>query len=248
MYKNKIFIIIIFITIVLGGIIIFISSSSKYNKMVKNNIELKRIINSRKSSTELKLTELKFNDYKLFIDEDNSIVYYSVVDIKNKLNPSFKFKTNSNAKIAFNSVLDEVDLEVDDFYKVIIYDKDFYREYFLCLTKYPLMNIAGKNIVNNDSVEMELFDNHINRPQKYMKSDAKFRIEDDRYILRLKKDSIGRNKRNNPISILGFDKANEFILKKTYVMVEREKYVRLFINYKYDGFYYVNPVSGLDGR
>lgn len=244
MYKNKIFIVIIIITIILGGIIFFISSSNKYNKMVKNKTEYERIINSRKSSKNLKFTELKFNDYKLFIDEDNSVIYYSVVDVRNKLNPSFKYKTNSNAKIAFSSTLDEIAFESDDFYKVLIYDKEFYHEYFLCLTNFPLMNINSYNLDNNDSVEMELFDNHINRPQKYMKSAAKFKVEDDKYILRLKMESLGRNKRNNPLSILGYDKASEFVLEKAYVIDKKEKYIRLFINGKFDGFYFVNPIDG----
>ena len=244
MYKKKIFIVIIFITFVLGGIIILISSSNKYNKVIKNNTEFRKIINSRKSSNKLKLTELKFNDYKLFIDEDSSVIYYSVVNVRNKLNPSFKYKTNSNAKIAFNSTLKEIAFETADFYKVIVYDKDFYHEYYLCLTDFPLMNITGTDLENNDSAEMELFDNHINRTQKYLKSAAKFRVEDGRYILRLKAESLGRNKRSNPISILGYDKTNEFVLERAYIIEEKEKYVRLFINNRYGGFYYVNPIDG----
>ena len=243
MNKNKILIVILSISIVLVGIAFIISVNRKYDNMVMNSSDWKGIIESRKQSKELKIIELKFNDYDLFIDNDNSAIYYSVVEVRNKLNPSVKYKTNSNAKIAFNSVLEINAMETCEYYKVIVYDKEFYREYALCLTNYPLMNIKGNNIDSDASVKMELFDNHINRPQKYMESDAKFRVEEDRYILRLKKESLGHNKRSNPVSLLGFDKANEFSLEKVFAYDDRKKFVRLFINNKYDDIYYIEPIS-----
>ena len=243
MNRNKIFLIILFVSLILISIVLFISTNKKYNKMIINNVEWNEIISSRKKSTELQLTELIFNDYKLFIDEDKSIVYYSIVDINSKFNPSFRFKTNGSSKIAFNNSLEEDKFENNNFYKLIIYDKNYYHEYSICLTNYSLINISGKNIDEDTSVGIELFDNHISRPQRYLKSDARLIIDDNKYFLKLKKESIGRNKRNNPISILGFDKTNELVLKKDCYLDEKTKYVRLFINSKYDSIYCIEPVN-----
>ena len=44
-------------------------------------------------------------------------------------------------------------------------------------------------------------------------------------------------------SLLGFDKANEFSLEKVFTYDDRKKFVRLFINNKYDDIYYIEPIS-----
>ena len=243
MNRNKIFVIILFVSLILISIVLFISTNKKYNKMIIDTVDWNKITSSRKKSAELKLTELIFNDYKLFIDEDNSVVYYSIVDINSKFNPSFKFKTNNSSKIAFNNSLKEDNLETNNFYKIIIYNKKYYHEYSLCLTNYSLINIFGNNIDRKTSVSIELFDNHVNRTQKFMKSDARLKIDNNNFFLRLKKESIGRNKRSNPISILGFDKKKKKKKKKECYLNEKTKYVRLFINNKYDSIYCIEPVN-----
>ena len=57
------------------------------------------------------------------------------------------------------------------------------------------------------------------------------------YGFSLRKESLGHNERDNPISIFGMDKQNEYLIKVTNVINDRDKYVIVFINNKYMGLY-----------
>lgn len=238
MKNNKSLIIILVFTFILAAIILLLSSNKKYNKYVVSNNTYENI-KSKKENKKIKINSIKFNDYSLFIDEEESIIYYSIVDGNNMYNPSIKYKTNEKAKLAINKELDANNIERNDVYKMIIYDNNYYHEYSLCMTIYPLMNIISKE--GSNSVTVQLFDNHINRHQKYIESKGIMKkIDNDKYTLNLKQESLGHNRRDNPLSILGIERTDEYIIEKSYNMNEKKKYIRLFLNNKYQGMYIVN--------
>lgn len=86
---------------------------------------------------------------------------------------------------------------------------------------------------------LEIFDNHENVPQRVIKSDGRLRVieENKEYSFTLKKESLGHNERNNPISLFGMGKQNEYLIKVTNMINDKEKYVQFFINNKYMGLY-----------
>ena len=245
MNKNKVLKIILVITVIAILIVIVLSSHKKYNNYVISEKEWQKILDKQENK-KLKLDSIKFNDYNLLIDESNNIIYYSIVEKSNKFNPSVSYKTNEKAKLAFKSELENDNIERKDVYKLIIYNNNYYHEYSLCITNYPLMEIEYQK-PNSNSITMELFDNHVNRNQRYMKSEGKIKeIETDKYSLSLKMESLGHNRRDNPMSILGIEPTDEYILEKTNNANERKKYIRLFIDNTYDGIYTVDSKQNIN--
>ena len=245
MNKSKILNIVLVITALAILIVIVLSGHKKYNKYVISQDKWQKIFNKTENN-KLKIDSIKFNDYNLLIDENNNVIYYSIVERSNKFNPSVSYKTNEKAHLAFKSNLENKNIETKDAYKLVIYNDYYYHEYTLCITNYPLMNIKYKGKDGN-SINMELFDNHVNKNQRYMKSDGKLKeIEIDKYSLILKMESLGHNKRNNPMSILGIEPTDKYIIEKTNNVNERKKYIRLFINSKYDGIYSIKSNSTIN--
>ena len=248
--KKKIILGIILIPIILVILFLVINNiNSKYKRYIINSSEWNNIINTRTSSNELKINNLKFNDYNLIIDEDSSIIYYSVYDIINIGNPNIKYSLDSGLKIAFSNELD-----INNDIKVIVYNNTNYHIYELSITNYSIISInykpndkiTGKRI----NVEVSIYNNNPKAINHYTKSDGKL-IELDKeneYLLSLYKSSIGRNNRENDISIFDMKKGNEYLLTKDNNFNHKIQNVILFINNKYMGIYTINHKGGSDLR
>ena len=243
MNKKWIFKIILTLTIISIVIILVLTHKNKYNKFIVSNDKLNDIINSRNISDDIYLESIEFNDYNLLIDEENSIIYYSVVDLNNKYNPLIKYTANGKKiKIAFNKEMSDEVLEDTNTLKILIYDNNSYRIYTLVATTYPILNITYKKEEDNKrkvDVNIYIFDNHINSTRRFLKSDGRLRIieENKEYSFSLKKESLGHNERENHISIFGMEKQNEYLIKVTDTTNENGRYVQFFINNKYKGVY-----------
>lgn len=242
MNKKLLFGIILGLTIFILVLILVFSSKTKYNKLIVNDNKWSSIINSKKISNSIKLESIEFNDYNLLIDEDSSTIYYSIVDVSNKYNPSVKYNTNKKVNIIVNSSITDKKLEQTDSLKIMIYNDKYYRIYTLVATKYPILNITYQEKDNNKrklDMELELFDNYINSHRRVLKSNGLLRIieEDKIYSFSLIKESLGHNERDNHISIFGMKKQNEYLIKATNTINDKERYVQFFINNKYRGIY-----------
>ena len=215
--------------------------TSKYDKLILSEDDWNSIITSRTLSTSINIESIKFNDYNLLIDNDDNIIYYSVVDSANKYNPRVKYTTSGLSSIAINSYITDESLEQTDDLKIMVYNDKYYKIYSLIATKYPILNVIKVNEETDkkkSDVELEVFDNHIDAPQRLLKLQGKFKtIEKDKiYTLSLIKESLGNNKRENHISIFGMEKRDEYVIKKIDGDSEK-KCIRLFINNKYSGLY-----------
>lgn len=224
-------------------VILVLTSGTKYKKLIISEDKWNSIVSNKNMSTSISLKKIKFNDYNLLIDEENSIIYYSIVDVKNKYNPSLEYTSNGkNIKIAFNKEISDEVLEDTDTLKVLLYDDSSYRIYTLVTTKYPILNVSYNGEYNNRkkiNIKLEVFDNYVNSPNRVLKSDGELRIieEDKEYAFSLKKESMGHNERENHISIFGMEKQNEYLIKATDTMDKEAKYVQFFINNEYKGLY-----------
>lgn len=226
----RIILVIILITI---GIIILLSIRKRYNKLVISDSKWNDIINSRTLNTNIKLDNIMFNDYNLIIDEQNSTIYYSIVESKNKYNPKIKYEDN-DLKIAFSDKLNSNNI------KLIIYNDNYYHIYNLVVTDLPMINISYNedNLGRKIPIKLYLFDNHIDAYARVMKSDGKLVIIENNkeYRFSLMKESLGHNERKNNISIFGMEKHNEYVLRNT-EEINHDRHVNLFINNEYMGVY-----------
>ena len=145
MNKSKILIPIIVFFIVLTILIIVLNPIHKYNRLFVSESKWNSIQESRIENRDLVLDDIKFNDYKLIIDEQNNTIYYSVInDSKNQYNPNVSYSTNSkNVKLVILS--DEItDQKVKNNYqfKIMIYNEKEYHIYNLICTDLPIINIS----------------------------------------------------------------------------------------------------------
>ena len=67
--------------------------------LIKNNrlyIKWSSIKESRTENKNLRLEDIKFNDYKLIIDEQSNTLYYSLINnSQNKYNPNVSYDANN---------------------------------------------------------------------------------------------------------------------------------------------------------
>lgn len=244
--KKTVLGILLVLTILTIIFLVFINHKKRYNSLIIEKDKWNLIQEEREEITKLELEKIEMNDYNLFLDNENSTIYYSVVNSTYKYNPSILWKANQKVKLSFNEeITDEKLDEVDDL-KIMIYNDKEYRIYSLIVTNYPLLNINydEEEITNKKlSMEFELFDNHVESKQRVFKSNGFIKvIEKNReYALSLTKESLGNNQRNNYISIFGFGKRDEYLIKKTDTNEKKERYVYFFINNKVSGIYSFGP-------
>ena len=237
MNKKIVLKIILVLTIISIGIIIIFNIKKRYNKYVISDTKWDNIINNKIESTNIKIDNIKFNDYSLLVDEKNNTIYYSIININGKYNPKINYKMDDNLKLVFKGSLKE------DNAKVMIYNDTNYRIYDLVVTDLPIININYKEEDLNKRIPIEIyiFDNHIDAYARVIKSDGMLIIieEGKEYRFSLKQESLGHNNRDNKISILGLPKHHEYLLNQN----SNGKYVNLFMNNEYQGTYSLDYVE-----
>lgn len=251
MRRKLLLIIVLIFTFILLTFVLIFTIHPRFFKYVVSNEEWNQIQKSRKKSTTLLLENIQFNDYSLMIDNDNRTIYYSVVRSSNPYNPSIQFFGNQKKlKIAINQKITDDVLEKKDVLKVLLYDDQSYTIYSLVVTDYPILSIAYDEKSANKitiPIQLELFDNHVDSPRKYFKSDGRLRmnLENNTYYFSLIKESLGHNKRENPISIFGMDPQDEYMITYAEDTSKNDKYVQLFVNFQYKGIYSLEEGRGV---
>ena len=254
MSRNKILIPVILFTVIIIAFIIVLNPSHKYNKLFVSESKWNTIKESRIENKNLILEEIKFNGYKLIINEKNNILYYSLVnDSNNKYNPNVTYSTN-NKKVKLVILPDEItDEKVKSNYqfKIMIYDEKEYHIYNLKCTDLPILNISYNKDEEikqkNIPMELYLFDNLSNIPNKITISSGKIKMNEDNYIFSLHMLTPGKNKRDNKISILNMRPNSEYLLTPITNFLSNEEIktnrVELFLNNEYKGVYYLKYVE-----
>lgn len=251
--RMKIIIPVVIFTAIIIILIIILNLSHKYNKLIVSESKWNSIIESRTENNKLTLEDIKFNDYKLIIDEKNNTLFYSLVnDNQNKYNPNVSYSSNNkNVKldILSNEITDEK-VKNNYQFKIMIYDEKEYHIYNLKCTDLPILNISyDKNEEvkqKNISMEMYLFDNLSNIPNRITISSGNLKVNEDNYTFSLHMLTPGKNKRDNKLSILNMKPNSEYTLTKLdnsqlqddNINIENKKHrVELFLNSEYKGVY-----------
>ena len=248
MSRKKIIIPVIIFTSLILVLIIVLNPSHKYNKLIISESQWNVIQESRIEGKNLILEDIKFNDYKLIIDEKSNTLYYSLInDSKNKYNPDVSYSTNNkNVKLAILSdkITDEK-VKSNYQFKIMIYNEKEYHIYNLKCTDLPILNISYKRNeeINQKNIPMEMYllDNLTNIPNKITISSGKVKMNENNYIFSLHMLTPGKNKRDNRISILNMKPNSEYILTPISNELEnemdRKHRVELFLNNEYKGVY-----------
>ena len=251
MSRRKILIPLIIFTIIIIIVIIMLNPSNKYSKLSINESKWNSIKQTRIENKNMILEDIVFNDYKLIIDEKNEILYYSLVnDSQNKYNPNVTYITNyKNVKLAV--LLDEITdekVKSNHQFKIMIYNEKEYHIYNLKCTDLPILNIRynRNEEIKQKNIPMEiyLFDNLSNIPNKITISSGKVKMNEDNYIFSLHMLTPGKNKRDNKLSILNMKPNSEYILTPINNDQQNEKHkVQLFLNNEYKGVYSIGYIN-----
>ena len=255
MNRKRIIIPVVIFTAIIIALIIVMNPINKYKKLTVSENKWKNIQESRIENMNLKLEEICFNDYQLIIDEKSNTIYYSIVnDSINKYTPNVSYTTNdTNSKLVILS--DEItDEKVKNNYqfKLMIYNEKEYHIYNLKCTDLPILNITydenDENMQKNIPMEMYLFDNLSNIPNKITISSGKVRINDESTAFSLHILTPGKNKRDNKISILNMKPDSEYVLttidNEEEMELDMNKRVELFLNDEYKGVYLLGTNEG----
>ncbi len=250
MSRRNILIAVSIFTAIVIILIIVLNPSSKYKKLSISESKWNSIKDSRNENNNLVLEDIRFNDYKLIIDEKSNTIYYSLInDSSNKYNPKVEYDANNNLKLAVleDEITDEK-IKNNHEFSIMIYNEKEYHIYNLKCTDLPILNISynQNDETNKNSFPMELylFDNLSNLPNKITISRGKLKINDDNYTFSLHMLTPGKNKRDNKLSILNMKPNSEYVLSKVNQDISQEDnlenkkhLVELFLNNEYKGVY-----------
>lgn len=221
MNKRKILLLlIILITIAVIAFIIVTNPKYSLESISINQNNWDEIISTRTINDNVSIKKIEFNDYSLIIDEDDSTIYYSIInESDDKYTPYISYKTSvGNYKLAFLNDEINKDKVLNNYdFKFMIYNETNYRIYTLKCTSMPTLNITYDESSNTDSeaipVNIYLFDNLVNSSKRITLSSGKINnLKDGKYSLKLNMQSPGKNTRKNSISIFNMSKNNEYRL------------------------------------
>jgi len=184
MKKVKVLIPIIILTVIIVILIILLNPSTRYKKITISQSKWDNIINSRTSSENLIIEDIRFNDYELVVDESDDTVYYSLMNgSKMRYNPKVSFIANeeNTRLVALDDEITDEKVKSDYKFKIMIYNDSNYHIYNLVFTDFPILNITYSDTSKSNNVDMELylFNNMDKTPNRITKSDGKLDILDN---------------------------------------------------------------------
>ena len=230
MQKKTVFIIILILTIFLLGSAILLTRTTRYENLVISEDKWERIIEEQTKDTSLQLKSMSLNDYPLIIDDNNHKVYYAHVETSKKDNPTVQYTGNDNRlKMFFKD-----SYQKENPINVIITNGEKYRIYTLYSINNPMINIHYQDISTGTTKgDITVIDNQVAATQKVIKTSASITItKENNYIISMRQKSVGRNDRENNISILGITMDHEFQLTKN-ATKENPTILSVFINDEY---------------
>ena len=249
--------------------------TERYNDVIVSDEEFEHIISLRTEASGL-VQEILFDEESLFCDEINDIYYYSLVENSStSSNPHIKLVANNKMKIAFlNEEISEDIIKNNVTIKFIVYSDEYYQQYGLRCTTLPLMSISCSEEIGDENVKMDilLFDNRMDAPNRVIASGGTIHVRGastrvfpkKNYRISLVQTSLGNNKRDNNMALLGMRQDDDWLLHAAYSEPTKVhnvfscnlwknscstnnslgvdtgmeyRYLELFINHEYYGLY-----------
>ena len=258
--KKKIVLLVVIVLLTVLAIVLhfkFQPIGKKYSEMILDSESWNSIVGSRNYNENLSLEEISFNGYRLLLNNDTNMIYYSLImDSKNKYDPKVSYQANSdNVNLAiFQDEITEDKVKDGHEFSVMIYNETDYRIYHLKCTEYSLIDIrydTSKDWKKDDRLsDVFVFNNQENSINRIVVSKGYFEIGDEGYYkLALFSLSPGKSKRDSKVQILKLKPSNNYFLEKMNEIREEDEkaggLVELFINGVPQGIY---GISETDSR
>ena len=245
MNRKGLLITIIVLTILITIMMCIFNFTTNYVRIGINENEWNKITSSRQEDKSLKIDELFFNDYRVIIDEDDSKIYYSLINESHlKYNPdiSYTLSDKSCKLVALDTPITDELIHSNYEFKMMIYNGTSYRIYNLICTDFPIVSVhyndQDKN--KNKQTGFYIFDNLGQKTNRVTITEGKFRqIDDNTFTLSFMMMSLGNNQRENKISIFNMGPNSNYLLEKevSNSQIDKALKVLLFTNDNYQGIY-----------
>lgn len=225
MNKKRIIFLIALISILCWLTYCFNRLEKRYNDYRISEEEYEEIISSRK---ERRIhTNIEFNQETLILDEWFKTYYYSVVED----NVSYQNPIVNAGKysIAFEDVeINSQTINWNYYIKTIIYDDEYYDEYYLVCSSLPFISVSCDEIPEEKGVDVKsklsLFDNRKEISNRYMTYDCDIHVRGNTsadYDKKNFKISLKEKDKNLGVSLLGLREDDDYILYGAYNDQER---------------------------
>lgn len=231
MNKKIVLFYIILITLTLLVFILCSSKTYNYENILLDSTQWDEILSSRENSSTELLDKVKFNDYEIFYENSTSTYYYSLIENdNNKYNPKITVEGKA-VKIALNKSINADTISQNETIQLLAYNEKEYKIYNLKCTTLPLLNIDTGSMpadkiykAEETDIDLTLFDNSNGSVKRVVKSQGSMHARGNStvffpkrgYKISLTTESIGNNKRNNDISLLGMRMDDDWILYPAY--------------------------------
>jgi len=245
------------------------------------------IIEGRSLSQTPLFTKILFNENELFSDITGNCMFYSLIEQDgNAYDPVVKCQSElKDVSIAIvGSVFTEEDIANGIEHTLLVYSDTEYQYVSLVCTTLPVLNINHEDVIGDyDTIpfEMKLFDNRKAATQRMTIAEGEIRIRGrysrnypkKGYRMTLYENSVGENRRERKVSLLGMRQDGDWLLYSAYNDLDKVRnvfssnlwlescgtnnefglsngmeyrYVELFINNEYWGLYALGyPVDAL---
>ena len=221
-----------FTILTLSTIVLFLlmrDNGVDFNDYVVSNEEFATILESRKESDSALITDMVFNEERLFYDHTDGTFYYSLVgDAEASYNPVVEvLSQEKNIRIAIKEkVITKELISKNNVIDFVAYSDSSYSRHQLRCTTLPLMNIDCEEEITEENavMRMRLFDNRKESIQRETSSDGLIHVRGGStksypklgFKISLTTDSLGGNIRENKRSLLGMRQDDDWILYAAY--------------------------------
>ena len=233
-------IILLFFSILIpGSIIFFREDRPRLSSFFRSDKEIDAFIGDSLATNDVFLTKITFNGYELFLDENSSAFYYSLIENDpDAFNPFVYYEgTNKRVKIQLRegNITPETIAQNRPLH-ILASDGRHYREYRLFCTTLPLMNIESDIVLykgkgKDQDMVMTLFDNRADVRQRlismsglvHLRGNSTLEYPKKGYKIILNQISLGNHIREYDQPLLGMDSRTdgEWLLYSAYNDQER---------------------------
>lgn len=241
MDRRKFFgiILLAFSILIPGWLIFFREDRCRLSSFFRSEEEIAAFIGDALPTDDVFLTQVTFNGYALFRDENSSAFYYSLIENDpDAYDPFVRYEgTNKRVKMVLREgEITPESIEQNGPLRLIASDGKHYREYRLYCTTLPLMNIDSDILLFNwkdkeRDMAMTLFDNRAGVRRRLVSMSGLIRLRGNStmyypkkgYKITLNQISLGNHTREYDQPLLGMDSRTdgEWLLYSAYNDQER---------------------------
>ncbi len=237
--RKKLAILLFLITIIVLMIHLWDGQGSLYSELCITNEKMQEMIEGKVEAENPLYTEVRFNEYELMLDEGGNRLFYSLIENDNSaydpVVECISEKENVQIAIVGTAITDEVIASGEEF-GILIYTEKEYQYRKLVFTTLPLVSVDYEGEMGDlDTMQMQfkLFDNRQNAMQRVVNAEGDIHIRgrtsryfpQKGYRLTLYTESVGENRRELDISLLGMRQDGDWLLYAGYNDAEKVRNV-----------------------